>query len=74
VVGLLACGRGPWVQERRYRQRGLIPLAALVRVAILDSAELPTLGRLISVLVIGTIVLVLGFADDRFQPAPGRRG
>lgn len=69
AVGLVAVVLGLWVHERRYRHLGLvILLAALVRVAVLDAAALPTFPRLVSVLVIGTLLLVLGFAYDRYRP------
>jgi len=73
LVGLAAGLLGLWLHERLYRQLGLlILLASLIRVGVMSGAELPPMPRLVSVLAIGTILLALGFAYDRFRPGSER--
>lgn len=71
LVGVAACVLGLILHERMYRRLGLVILAAAtVRVAVLPGPDLPTLPRVVTVVAIGSLLLLLGFAYDRFRPAP----
>lgn len=66
VLALIVFAAGLVLRERVYRLGGFAILAvALVRVFALDVWRLETIYRILSFLVLGTVLLVLGFAYNR---------
>jgi hypothetical protein len=75
VVGFVACGLGLWLREARYRQLGFVILFfALGRVAFRDYRDPQVLPRVASALVIGTMLLALGFVYRRYPDRVAERG
>ena len=59
---------GWFARERVYRMSGLALLGlALVKIAVLDVWRLDLLARIISFMVLGVVLLVMGFVYTKFQ-------
>ena len=59
---------GLFTQHRSYRLTGLIALAAsIIHVVTIDVMALNTLGRILSFITIGLILMGLGYLYNRFQ-------
>jgi hypothetical protein len=70
LLALVLLGGGFAMKERTYRQLGLLILAAaVVRIFAVDVWQLDTLFRILSFLVLGIVLLVLGFLYNRFADA-----
>ncbi|HEY8899042.1 MAG TPA: DUF2339 domain-containing protein [Chthoniobacterales bacterium] len=67
LLALVLLGVGFALKERSYRQLGLVLLgAAVTRIFIVDVWQLATLYRILSFLVLGGVLLALGFLYNRF--------
>ncbi len=70
VLAFAVLGAGFVLHERTYRLSGLVILAAAVsRVFLVDVWQLETLPRILSFLVLGAVLLALGFLYNRFAEA-----
>jgi len=59
---------GLFLQHRSYRLTGLLWLAAsLIHIITIDVMQLNTLGRILSFITIGLILMALGYLYNRFQ-------
>jgi hypothetical protein len=66
LFAFLVLGAGFVLRERAYRFLGLLILAAAVgRVFLIDVWQLETIYRILSFLVLGAVLLVLGFLYNR---------
>jgi hypothetical protein len=66
VLALLVLGAGFFLRERVYRLGGLAILGLAVgRIFLIDVWQLETIYRILSFLVLGAVLLVLGFAYNR---------
>jgi hypothetical protein len=67
VLALMVFAAGLGLRERVYRVGGFVILAAAIgRVFLVDVWRLETVFRIISFLVLGAVLLVLGFVYNRF--------
>lgn len=67
LLALVVLGGGFALRERIYRILGLVILAAAVgRIFCIDVWQLETLYRILSFLVLGAVLLALGFLYNRF--------
>jgi hypothetical protein len=70
LLALLVLGGGFVLRERAYRILGLIILAAAVgRIFCIDVWQLETIYRIVSFLVLGGVLLALGFLYNRHADA-----
>lgn len=70
LLALVVLGAGFALRERIYRWLGLLILAAAVgRVFCIDVWQLETIYRILSFLVLGAVLLALGFLYNRFADA-----
>jgi uncharacterized membrane protein len=67
VLALIVFVGGFALRERIYRLGGLAILTLAVgRIFLIDVWQLETIYRILSFLVLGAVLLVLGFAYNRF--------
>ncbi len=67
VLALIILGAGFALGERVYRLGGLAILSLAVgRIFLIDVWQLETIYRILSFLILGTVLLLLGFAYNRF--------
>jgi len=70
VLAFAVLGAGFLLHERTYRLSGLVILTASVgRIFLVDVWQLETLPRILSFLVLGGVLLALGFLYNRFADA-----
>ncbi len=70
ALALLVFATGLGLRERVYRLGGFAILALAVgRIFLIDVWKLETLGRIASFLVLGTVLLLLGFIYNRYSDA-----
>ncbi|MCE9609872.1 MAG: DUF2339 domain-containing protein [Chthoniobacter sp.] len=70
LLALAVLGSGLAFRERLYRTGGLVILALAVgRIFVIDVWQLETLYRIISFLILGTVLLILGYLYNRFADA-----
>jgi uncharacterized membrane protein len=70
LLALVVLGGGFALRERIYRLLGLVILAgAIGRIFCIDVWQLETIYRILSFLVLGAVLLALGFLYNRFADA-----